>query len=107
MLIDSWADESLMDATIASELGIPSQPLSVPMDDRALDGCSIGAFTHSTLPVQLRVSCNHSETIQFLLIASPHVPVVFKFSWLFLEPILPFPLPSSSTTFLNLSSLGC
>jgi hypothetical protein len=71
-----------MDATIASELGIPTQPLSVLMDARALDGRSIGEVTHTTVPVQLRVSGNNSETIQFLLIASPNVPVVLGFSWL-------------------------
>uniref|UniRef100_A0A4W5NN01 ribonuclease H n=1 Tax=Hucho hucho TaxID=62062 RepID=A0A4W5NN01_9TELE len=70
-----------MDVMIASELGIPSQPLSVPMDARALDGRSTGEVTHSTVPVQLRFSGNHSETIQFL-IASPHVPVVLGLSWL-------------------------
>ena len=35
MLIDSEADDSFMAATIASELGSPTQPLSVPMDARA------------------------------------------------------------------------
>lgn len=50
VLIDSGADECLMDATIASELGIPTQPLSVLMDARALDGRSIGDVTHSTVP---------------------------------------------------------
>jgi hypothetical protein len=34
------------------------------------------------MPVQLRISGNYSETIQFLLITSPHVPVVLGFSWL-------------------------
>ena len=76
VLIASGTDEGLMDATIALELGIPTQPLSVPM------GYSIGEVTHSTVSIQLRVSGNHSETIQFLLIASPHVPVVIEFSWL-------------------------
>jgi hypothetical protein len=80
VLIDYGADECLMDATIASALGIPAQPLSVPMDARALDVHSIWEVTHSTVPVQLRVSGNRSETIQFLLIASPYVPVVLGFS---------------------------
>ena len=71
-----------MDATITSEHGIPPQPLSVPMDARALDGRSVLEVTHSTVPVQLWVSGNHSETIHFLLIASPHVPVVLGISWL-------------------------
>ena len=47
----------------------------------ALDGRSIGEVTNSTVPIQLRVSGN-SETIQFLLITSLHVPVVLGFSWL-------------------------
>jgi hypothetical protein len=65
---------------IASELGIPTQPFSVPMDVRALDGRSIEDVTHSTVPIQVWVSGNHSETIQFLLIASPHVPSVWATS---------------------------
>jgi hypothetical protein len=52
VLIDSGADESFMDATMVSELGIPTQPLSVPMDSRAPDGCSIGSVTDSDM-VQL------------------------------------------------------
>jgi hypothetical protein len=55
VLIDSGADESFMDATNVSELGIPIQPLSVPMDARALDGCSIDRVTHSTVPVHIQV----------------------------------------------------
>ena len=71
-----------MDATLASELNIPTQPLSTPMDVRALDGCSIGRVTHNATPTDLRVSGNHSEAIQFLLIKSPLIPVVLRFSWL-------------------------
>ena len=67
-----------MDSTLASELGIPTQPPSIPMDVRALDGYSIG---HNTPPIKLRVSGNHSETIQFLLIKFPQVPVVLGLSW--------------------------
>ena len=71
-----------MDATLASELDIPTQPLSIPMDIRALDGRSIDRVTHNTNPINLRMSGNHRETIQFLLIKSPQVPVVLGFSWL-------------------------
>jgi hypothetical protein len=52
VLIDSGADYSFRDATLASELGIPTQPLSIPMDFRALDGSAIGRVTH---PINLRV----------------------------------------------------
>jgi hypothetical protein len=37
MLIDSGADESFIDATLVSELGISTQTLN-PMDVRVLDG---------------------------------------------------------------------
>ena len=47
------------------------------MDVRVLDGCSIGRVTHYTTPITLRVSGNHSETIQFLLVKTPQIPVVW------------------------------
>ena len=76
VLIDSGADKSFLDTTLASELNIPSQSLSIPMDVRALDVRSIGVVTHNTTLINLRVSANHSEAIQFLLIKSPQIPVV-------------------------------
>ena len=82
VLIDSGTDESFMDANLASDLGISTQLLSIPLDTRALDGHSISRVTHSTVPIKLRVSGNHSESIQPLLIEVPHFPVVLGFSWL-------------------------
>jgi hypothetical protein len=122
VLIDSGANENLIDATIASELGIPTQPLSVTMDVRALDGRSIDEVIHSTVPVQLRVSVNYSEIIQFFLITSPNVTVVLGFSWLQKDNLMidwtissilgwsPFchsHCLQSSTAFLKSSSSGC
>lgn len=49
-LRDSGAGERLLDATLAYNLNIPTQPLSIPMDGRMLDGCSIGVVTHNTTP---------------------------------------------------------
>ena len=71
-----------MDFTLASELGIPTQPRSIPMDVRALNGRSIGWVTQNTTPISLRVLGNHNEVIQFLLIKSPQIPMVLVFSWL-------------------------
>ena len=51
VLIDSGADVSLMDVTLASELGIPTQPLAIPRDVRALDKRSIGLVTHKPTPL--------------------------------------------------------
>ena len=55
VLMDSGADESFLDATLASGLNIPTQPLSIPMDVRALDRRSIGLVTHNTTPINLRL----------------------------------------------------
>jgi hypothetical protein len=52
------------------------------MEFRALVWRSIGQVTHNTTPIHLRVSGNHSEAIQFLLIMSPQIPMVLGFSWL-------------------------
>ncbi|XP_036834987.1 uncharacterized protein LOC118964743 [Oncorhynchus mykiss] len=71
-----------MDATLVSKLGIPTKPLSIPMDVRALDGRFMSKVTHTTCPINLRVSGNHSEFMQFLPIESPHAPVVLGFSLL-------------------------
>jgi hypothetical protein len=71
-----------MDVTLALKLGIPTQPLSIPIYVRALDGRSMGQVTHHSNPINLRVSGNHSDPIRFLLVKSPQVPVVLGFSWL-------------------------
>jgi hypothetical protein len=79
VLIDSGANESFMDTTLVSELGISNHPLSIPMDVRALDGQTIGRVTHNTVPINLRVSGNHSKAMQFLLLESPMYPWFWGF----------------------------
>jgi hypothetical protein len=71
-----------MDNTLVSELGIPTQPLSIHMDVRVLDGSSIGRVNDTTFPINPRVSGNHSESMEFLSIEFTHEPVVLGFSWL-------------------------
>ena len=83
VLIDYGADESFLDTTLTSELNIPTQPLSIPMDVRVLEGRSIGRVTHNTTPINLYVCLGTTaKSIQFLLIKSPLIPVVLGFSWL-------------------------
>jgi hypothetical protein len=38
-----WANESFLDATLASELNISTQPLSIPVEVRALDALKVGS----------------------------------------------------------------
>ena len=96
VLIDSGADESFFDATLSSELNIPTQPLSIPMDVRALDGRSLSQVTHNTTPINLRVSGNHSETVSFLLIKSAQFLLFLGFSWLQRHLITGLLVPSSA-----------
>jgi hypothetical protein len=63
VLIDSGTNERFMDATLTSELGIPTQPFSIPMDVSVLDGRSTGRVTHNTTAINLRVSGNLSKAI--------------------------------------------
>lgn len=45
-LIDSGADESLMDWGLAEELGTKSEPLAMPIRARSLNGKDLCAITH-------------------------------------------------------------
>lgn len=79
---------------------------------------TIGRVTPNTVPINLRVSGNHSESMQFLLIEPPLVPVVWGFPkaqspdrlgyWFYhgLEPVLPLALPEVGAACHGTSSCG-
>lgn len=81
-LLDSGADESFMDTTLAAQAGITSEPLDVPLKANALNGHLLAHVTHRTKPVPLILSGNHREYIQFHLISSPSAPIVLGHPWL-------------------------
>ena len=72
-LIDSGADECLMDVTLARQAGISLVPLEHSLSPRAIDGRSLGTITHSTELLTLTLSGNHSESIRFCF-ARPYSP---------------------------------
>ena len=84
-LIDSGADANFIDANLAQQFNIPVTSVEKPCQARALDGRSIGLVTQSTVPIKLRVSGNHCETISLHIINSPHVPVILGRPWLALH----------------------
>ena len=49
-LLDSGADECLIDVTLARQAGIPLEPLDTTLSAQALDGHSLGKITHRTIP---------------------------------------------------------
>lgn len=54
VLIDSGADESLIDWGLAQRLGLRVNPLSKPVKASALNGSALFTITHVTEPVELQ-----------------------------------------------------
>ena len=81
-LIDSGADECLMDISLAHQAGIPLVPLDRTLSPQAIDGHSMGTISFSTEPLTLTLSGNHSETIRFFVLHAPTAPLVLGRPWL-------------------------
>ena len=67
-LLDSGADECLIDVSLAHQAGIPLEPLDTVLSAQALDGHSLGKITHRTIPLSLTLSGNHVESLQFYVL---------------------------------------
>ncbi|XP_078807233.1 uncharacterized protein LOC101167294 isoform X2 [Oryzias latipes] len=81
-LIDSGAEQSLIDHGLVSKLGLPIELLEAPVEASGLGGQHLSRITHRTKPVQLLTSGNHREVIQFFITQSTHTPIVLGYSWL-------------------------
>ena len=71
-LLDSGADECLIDMTLARQAGIPLEPMETTLSAQALDDHSLGKISHRTTPLSLTLSGDHVEIIQLLMIHAPH-----------------------------------
>ncbi len=81
-LLDSGAEGNLMDRTLAHRLNIPTTSLRHKIPVSALNGQPLSDITHSTIPVTLITSGNHTETMEFFITDSPMAPVVLGHPWL-------------------------
>ena len=81
-LVDSGADDCLIDFDFATQAGISLVPLSKPLSMQALNGNHLGNVTHQTVPLSLVISGNHVETIQFKVLHSSSAPLVLGRPWL-------------------------
>lgn len=81
-LVDSGADDNFIDSAIVHQEEIPTEPIDPPRKVNALNGEPLAMITHRTVPVTLILQGNHKETIQLLVISSPHAPVVLGLPWL-------------------------
>lgn len=81
-LVDSGAEQSLIDQHLVKQLSIPTEPLDVPIEASGLGGQHLSRITQRTKPLLLVTSGNHRETIQLLITQSTHTPIVLGYSWL-------------------------
>ncbi len=84
-LIDSGAEGNCLDTDLAYRLKLPVVALSQPIAVHALNGLSLPSITHTTGPVRLLNSVNHTEIIHFLLTDTPVTPVVLGHPWFVLH----------------------
>ncbi len=81
-LVDSGAEGNFLDFSFAKHLHIPIITLDHRIVVKALNGQSLPPVTHSTTPVTLITSGNHTERIIFFLTDSPLASVVLGHPWL-------------------------
>lgn len=81
-LIDSGAEQGLIDHSVVSSLSLPTEKLEAPVKAAGLGGQHLSLITHRTKPVLLVTSGNHREFTWFFVTHSPQNPVVLGFSWL-------------------------
>uniref|UniRef100_A0A8C7Y809 ribonuclease H n=1 Tax=Oryzias sinensis TaxID=183150 RepID=A0A8C7Y809_9TELE len=81
-LIDSGAEQSLIDLDLVTSLRLPTDPLETPVEASGLGGQPLSRITHRTKPVQILISGNHRENIQFFITRSKHTPIILGYSWL-------------------------
>ena len=80
-LIDSGADESLMDWGLARKLGLKIELLERPVRASSLNGMDLFLITHISEPVHLHVN-DHKELLRFYLFRSSSHFLVLGQSWL-------------------------
>ena len=81
-LVNSGANESIMDRSLALWLGLNPEKLPSPISARVLDGQVLGRVTSRTNPVHMLLPRGHRETIRFMFLPTPTQPVILGHSWL-------------------------
>ena len=80
-LIDSGADESLMDWKLARMLGIESEPLTKTIQAKSLNEKKLFTITHVSAQIQVSIG-QHHELMQFHLFTSTSHSLVLGYPWL-------------------------
>lgn len=81
-LIDSGAEQSFIDISLATKLNVATTALPNPLRVSALSGQRLPDITHITEPLSLTLSGNHTERISFFVFKTPFAPLVLGYPWL-------------------------
>lgn len=81
VFIDSGSDTNFIDKDFAHKLKIQASPLYSPFQIHSLNDQLLHHVVSRTQEITLSID-NHSEQISFLIIHSPHHPVVLGIPWL-------------------------
>lgn len=87
-LVDSGAEENLIDRSIVTRLSLPTEALSSPVKATGLGGQHLSVITHRTEPVLLVSSGSHrlpeetNRTGSVFRYPYPQNPFILGFSWL-------------------------
>ena len=81
-LLDSGADECLIDVTLARQAGNPLECMDTTLSAQALDRHVLGKILDHIIPISLTISGNHVENFQFFVLHGPTAPLVLGRPWL-------------------------
>lgn len=81
-LLDPGAEGNFIDSSLERKLQIPFIPLTHQIAPFALDGLQLPTIEHTTAPVTLITSGNHTETISFFITNTSLSPIVLRHPWL-------------------------
>ena len=71
-----------MEAVFCAQLWLASEQVKAAPSITAIDGRVLTRITRKTRQVEMVTSRNHRERISFMLLESPHSPVILRLPWL-------------------------
>lgn len=80
-LLESGTEDNFFDSNLVNQLGIPTEPLDVPLEAHALNGLKLTRVLLKTVPITMIIAGNHQEEI-FFLMEYPCAPIVLGYPWL-------------------------
>lgn len=78
----SGTEDNFVDGELMLQLGIPTEPLEMPLKARSLNGLRLTRVLHRTFQVPMIISGNHCEEVVLHLIDHPCPPLVLGHPWL-------------------------